>query len=430
VAVDTNGTALTSTNPTGGVAAWKKTQIDDTFRLNGVSCASPTFCVAVDQYGDAVTSTNPTAGTTAWTPDNIDGDGVYGHVGANLNAISCPTITLCVVTDSAGNDVVGTRAASPAISSLSPVRGITGSQVTITGTNLAGATSVKFGTRSASFSVLSAAQIKATVPDGAVPGRVSVTTPAGTATSTATFTPSLSITSLQPASGPYGTKVTIAGVGFTSSPTVRVNGAAASAVTFVSATKLIATVPASATTGKVTVTNTAAPTGTVRSSTSYTVTPHTAPTVSSFTPPSGITGSSVTITGSYFSGATTVRFGSLAAVFSIVSATQIKATVPDGATPGNVAITTAALGHELRADQRFAGRRSDDHRPRLHFWFDREVQYDTGRSDVRVGNPTEGDRTGRRDDRPDSRYEHGVARGHSSEPDELHGQLSAWRITA
>jgi hypothetical protein len=136
--------------------------------------------------------------------------------------------------------------------------------------------------------------------------------------------------------------VTIAGVGFTSSSTVKVNGAAASAVTFVSATKLIATVPASATTGKVTVTNTAAPTGTVRSSTSYTVTPHTAPTVSSFTPPSGITGSSVTITGSYFSGATTVKFASLAAVFSIVSATQIKATVPDGATPGNVAVTTAA----------------------------------------------------------------------------------------
>jgi hypothetical protein len=53
---------------------------------------------------------------------------------------------------------------------------------------------------------------------------------------------------------------------------VKFNGIAASTVTFVSATQLQATVPATATTGPVTVTNTTAPIGTVRSAANYTKT--------------------------------------------------------------------------------------------------------------------------------------------------------------
>ncbi len=65
-----------------------------------------------------------------------------------------------------------------------------------------------------------------------------------------------------------------------------------------------------------------------------------APAITSFTPASGVTGSSVTITGSAFTGATAVKFGSLTAAFTVKSSTQIEATVPDGATNSTIAVTT------------------------------------------------------------------------------------------
>lgn len=66
--------------------------------------------------------------------------------------------------------------------------------------------------------------------------------------------------------------MTINGVGFNSSSAVKFNGVAASSVVHVSSTQLKATVPSTATTGPITVTNTTAPTGTVRTAVNYTKT--------------------------------------------------------------------------------------------------------------------------------------------------------------
>jgi hypothetical protein len=93
-------------------------------------------------------------------------------------------------------------AAAPTVISFTPTSGPVGTEVTIVGTNFSGVTSVAFngippgGT--ASFTVDSGTQIRATVPTGATTGKISVTNPAGTGasandfvvTATLTFNPS------------------------------------------------------------------------------------------------------------------------------------------------------------------------------------------------------------------------------------------------
>ena len=76
----------------------------------------------------------------------------------------------------------------PQITTFSPTRGPVGKSVTITGESLTGATSVTFHGVEAKFTLDSYTQITATVPAGAKTGKIDVTTPGGTATSTGTFT--------------------------------------------------------------------------------------------------------------------------------------------------------------------------------------------------------------------------------------------------
>lgn len=62
------------------------------------------------------------------------------------------------------------------------------------------------------------------------------------------------------------------------------------------------------------------------------------PSVSSFTPAQGPAGTSVTLTGSHFTDATTVTFNGSPASFTVVSDTSITATVPSGATYGPITV--------------------------------------------------------------------------------------------
>ncbi len=64
------------------------------------------------------------------------------------------------------------------------------------------------------------------------------------------------------------------------------------------------------------------------------------PAITSFTPSSGLTGSSVTITGTALNGASAVRFHGLKATFTVRSSTQIEATVPNGTLAGTLAVAT------------------------------------------------------------------------------------------
>src|SRR5207237_4628190 len=92
---------------------------------------------------------------------------------------------------------------------------------------------------------------------------------------------------------------------------------------------------AGANTGPLSVTT---PDGTATSASSFTVV--SPPTIGSFTPTSGPVGTSVTISGTSFTGATSVSFNGVSATFTVTSDTAIRATVPAGATTGPVSVTT------------------------------------------------------------------------------------------
>ncbi len=133
-------------------------------------------------------------------------------------------------------------------------------------------------------------------------------------------------------SAKVGKTVEILGQGFTGTTGVSFNGVNAT-FTNVSDTYMTATVPAGALTGTVTVTTF---TSTMKSNRAFLV----APQIKSFTPTSGIVGTSVTITGVSLTQATAVTIGGKAASFTVNSDTQVTATVPAGAKTGKITITT------------------------------------------------------------------------------------------
>jgi hypothetical protein len=236
--------------------------------------------------------------------------------------------------------------AAPAITSLNPTSGppAGGNTVTITGTNLTGATAVRFGANLAAFTVVSSTQINAVAPAGSGAVSVTASSPAGTSNAlTYTYVTAPSVTSVSPSQGPLpgGNTVTITGSGFTGATSVQFGSAPAASFTVLDTGLITATVPGGNPPGPVQVTVTT-PGGT-SNGISYFYLP--APTVTDVTPNQGPTGggNSVTITGSGFTGATAVWFGAApASSFTVVSDTQITATAPAGS--GSVPVTVTTPG--------------------------------------------------------------------------------------
>ncbi len=238
-------------------------------------------------------------------------------------------------------------ASPPVISSVSPAAGAPGggTLVTLTGTNFQQATAVRFGaTIATSFTVNSATQITAVSPPGSGSVQITVTTPNGTSNGVPfsfVGSPAPVLTSLTPTQGPAagGTAVTITGTSLSGATAVRFGATNAASFLVVSATQIVAVAPAGSGTVQVTVTT---PGGT-SNGLPFAFVP--APTVSSVSPNQGpgAGGNTVTITGSGFSGATAVRFGSTNATsFTVVSPTQITAVAPPGS--GTVQVTVVTAG--------------------------------------------------------------------------------------
>jgi hypothetical protein len=226
---------------------------------------------------------SPSSYTDQWALCNTSGSScssIAGATGATYTLTSTAVGSTLRVQEiatnatGAGSPAVSTQTATvisdiPKITSFTPASGITGSKVTITGTALGSTSAVHFDGVKATFTLLSPTSIEATVPNGALVGDISVTTPVETALSPSEFKPTLSLSSFTPAGGAPGKVVTIKGLGFQSNSGVSFAGRAAASVTYVSATELKATVPSGTSAGAITVTNTSAPAGTVSSAGSF-----------------------------------------------------------------------------------------------------------------------------------------------------------------
>src|SRR5205085_848213 len=229
-----------------------------------------------------------------------------------------------------------------------------GSDVVVTGTNFIGATAVKFGTTAdLEFVVDSSTQVTAMVP-GLTAGTydVTVTTPGGTsATSgadqfTAVTPPAPTVVDIYPSSGPMagGTSVVITGTSFTGATLVAFGNVNATSFTVNSDSQITATSPPQLS-GTVDITVTT-PSGVspIDPDDQFTY-EAAAPAVTGISPSNGSTagGTAVTITGSNFTGAFGVSFGTVPALtIQVVSDTSIVAVSPLAAA-GTVDITVTTI---------------------------------------------------------------------------------------
>jgi hypothetical protein len=170
--------------------------------------------------------------------------------------------------------VLAPVAAVPAIASFAPASGPVGATITVTGSNLTGASAVTLnGAAVPTFAVVNATTLTFVVPTGATTGVVGVTTPGGTAASTTPFAVTVpvaapTIASFTPTTGGVGTTVTITGTNLTGATAVSIGTLAIPAFTVASATSITLVLPTttSALSGPLTVVT---PGGTATSATNF-----------------------------------------------------------------------------------------------------------------------------------------------------------------
>ena len=208
-----NNTTLTFTVPTGATSGPIAVTTP-----TGTATSAGTFTVTLP--APTITSLSPTtavAGSGAFTL-TVNGTGFLSSSVVNFNGMALATtfvsatqltaavpasavatagtynVTVANPTANQGGTSVASSftvtAAVPTITSFTPTTGGPGTTVTLTGTNLTGATAVRIGTFAVtSFTVVNATTITFVVPSGtgSVNGFIAVTTPGGTATSATPF---------------------------------------------------------------------------------------------------------------------------------------------------------------------------------------------------------------------------------------------------
>ena len=288
---------ITGTNMTGATSVL----------FNGTNCS---FVV---NHNNQITATVPTNATT-------------GILTVNAPAGSSATLSNFVV--------------PPTITTFSPAFGAAGTNVTIKGANFnVGTPVVTFnGITSAPPTSITFTSLVAVVP-ATTTGPIQVTTADGTATSLTPFYLAPVITDFSPTNSAPGTTVTINGINFLGTTSVRFNGTTAG-FTNLSNNSLQTTVPTNFLTGPITIIT---PGGTNTTANLAASTFYGAPIITSFSPTHGLPGTNVTLLGTNFLGATQITFNGLPGTTLIVSNNNsARITVPVGATTGPIALTAPA----------------------------------------------------------------------------------------
>jgi len=236
----------------------------------------------------------------------------------------------------------------PVVSEVSPSAGPTGggNSVQITGANLEGATSVKFGaTAATSFTVHSATSVTATAPAGSGFVDITVTTAAGTSGKVAadkyTYAKAPTLTALKPKTGPTGggTSVVITGTELTGATSV-VFGSESAPFTVTSSKSITATAPPGAVGFVNVVVTTPGGSTAITTKDRYAYTPI----IESISPNAGAIagGETVTVTGTGFalgSTATVFKFGThKATAVSCTSTTSCTMKTPAALGAGGVEV--------------------------------------------------------------------------------------------
>ncbi len=278
--------------------------------------------------------------------------GVANSGTASVTVPNVATTTARVMVEAADNYFFAISGANfaitpgpgPTIISFSPALGPVGTKVTLTGTNLAGATEVRLnGTPAAITGTPTATSLTVTVDPGSTSGLLTVRTPAGTGSSATPFLVGSppTITGFTPTRGLVSAEVRLTGTNFLGTTQLTLNNVAVPATNFSvnSDTQLTFAVPDGATTGLLALTT---PFGTATSTGEFIV--PMLPVITSFTPTTGPVGTTtVVLTGRNFTGATQVGFGGVVAKPAPGgSDTQLTVAVPIGARSGPLSVTTPA----------------------------------------------------------------------------------------
>lgn len=212
--------------------------------------------------------------------------------------------------------------------------------MTVTGTGFQNVTGVTLGNLPApSFTVVSPTTITASVPGFRDYGRWRVTTLSGTGTSSLVFTVFSGTPSgltYAPLTATPGSSVTLIGTNFDSTTSAVSVGYVPASFTRNSTTQITAIVPEDMPYGRWRVTTSA---GTQVSNLVFSV-PLAMAAIANVSGYSGSPGTTVTLTGSNFTGVSSVTMGGVPAAYTAVSPTTITASVPAGIAYGRWRVTT------------------------------------------------------------------------------------------
>jgi hypothetical protein len=269
------------TNPIGtapSAASFKvQPKITDVTPLSAVGGSATVITVSGINLKVGATTPGVMIGTFVVPPASITSSALQLTFPVPLGAVT-GKIVVTTADGSATSAATLTVVQPPRATSFAPAAAVVGTLITVTGTNMTGATLVTFtGGATAVPSAPTATSLKVVVPEDALTGPISVTNPTGTAPSAASFKVLPKITGFAPSSVTAGSATVVTVDGFnlkvgSATPTVKVGTLVIppGLISVSTQTQIGFTVPVGALSGKITITTAD---GMATSATSLTVTP-------------------------------------------------------------------------------------------------------------------------------------------------------------